>query len=128
MQIGVARGKRELLPVSAADAELVNPPVPQQVVAAPHDAGVAELGAQVVVPQVGVGVKVDDVQFGVAGGHGPHGAQGDQVLPAQQQRELPVPQNLRRPGFNVQQGRSALPKQSSRSPLSNTAQSVRSAS
>ena len=68
--------------------------VPYQLVAAAQHTGVAELCAQIVVPQVGVGVKVDDVQVGVFLHRSPHRAQGDQMLAAQQQRELAVLQNF----------------------------------
>ena len=63
VQVRVVLGKSELLPVPAADAELVNPAVAHQLVAAADDAGVGQLGAQVIVPQIGVGVKVEDVQL-----------------------------------------------------------------
>ena len=43
-------GKAEFLPVAAADTELVNAAVSQQIVAAPQDAGVAEFGTQIVIP------------------------------------------------------------------------------
>ena len=52
--------------------------------AAADDAGVAELGAQVVVPQVGVSVKVDDMDIGIAPLDRPEAAQGHQVLASQQ--------------------------------------------
>ena len=55
-------------------------------------------------PQVGVGVKMDDVQVGEAAQHRPHRTQRDQMLAPQQQRQLVVPQDFRRPGFNVVEG------------------------
>ena len=64
-------GKTEFLPVAAAYAKLVDAPVAHKVVAAAQHTGVAELGAQVIVPQIG-GVKVDDVQIGVLAQHRPH--------------------------------------------------------
>ena len=100
----MAGGKLELLPVAAADAELVDAAIAQQVVAAAQHAGVAELGPEIILPQIGVGVKVDDVQLGIPRRHRPHRPQRDQVLAAQQQRQLAVPQDLRRPGFNVDEG------------------------
>ena len=53
-----------------------------------------------------MGVKVDDVQVGVFLHRSPHRAQGDQMLAAQQQRELAVLQNFLCAGLNV--GQSAL--------------------
>ena len=67
----------------------------------------AELGTQIIVPQVGVGVKVDDVEVRVFLHGSPHGAQRDQMLTAQQQGELAVLQNLSGPGLNVGKGQFA---------------------
>ena len=90
MHLGVLGGKLELCPVAAADAELMDVAVPYQLVAAAQHAGMAELCAQIVVPQVGVGIEVDDVQIRVFLHRSPHRAQRDQMLAAQQQRELAV--------------------------------------
>ena len=64
----------------------------------------AQLCAEVVVPQVGVGVEVDDVEAGVFLRHGPHSAQRHQMLAAQQEGQLAVLQDLRRPGLDVGEG------------------------
>ena len=48
-------------------------PVADQLVAAAEDTGMAEPGTEVVVPQVGVCVEVDDVQVRVLLHGGPHG-------------------------------------------------------
>jgi len=77
--------------------------VPYQLVAAAQHTGVAELGPQVVVPEVGVGVKVDDVQVRVLFHRRLHRTQGHQVLAAQQQRELAVLQNFLCAGLDVRQ-------------------------
>ena len=53
-----------------------------------------------------MGVKVDDVQVGVFLHCSPHRAQRDQMLAAQQQRELAVAQDLGGAGLDV--GQSAL--------------------
>ena len=75
--------------------------------AAAEDTGVAELGTQVVVPKIGVGVKVDDVQVRVFFHGSPHGPQGDKVFAAQQQRQFAVLQDLGGPGLDVAQGQLA---------------------
>ena len=90
MHIGVAGRKLKFLPFTTADAELVDAPVTDQIMAAAQHTGVAQLRAQIVVPQVGMGIKVDDVEVGVFFHHGPHGTQRDQMLAAQQERELAV--------------------------------------
>ena len=90
-------------PSPAADTELVDASVSQQVVAAADDAGMAEFRAQVVVPQVGMGVKVDDMYVGPAPLDGPAAAQGHQMLASKQHRQLACGQNLLRPALNGQQ-------------------------
>ncbi len=144
MQLGMLPGESEFLPVAAADAELMDAAVAQNVVAAADHAGVTELRAEVVVAQIGVGVEVDDVQIGVFLCSRPDRAEGDQMLAAEQDRHFIGLEDLLRPSLNVGQSRlrraeaelqitsaraaSAEPKQSSRSPLSKIAQSVRSLS
>ena len=95
--------KLKLCPVAAADAELMDAAIPYQLVAAAQHTGVAELRAQIVVPQVGVGVKMHDMQIRVFLHRSPHSAQRDQMLAAQQQRELAVLQNLLCPGLDIGQ-------------------------
>ena len=90
VHLSVGSRKLKLGAVTAADAELVDASVADEVMAAAQDTGVAELCAQIVVPQVGMGIKVDDVEVGVFFHHGPHGTQRDQMLAAQQERELAV--------------------------------------
>ena len=104
VHLGVLGGELELGPLAAADAELVDVSVAHQLVAAAEDAGVAQLRAEVVVPQVGVGVEVDDVEAGVFLRHGPHSAQRHQMLAAQQEGQLAVLQDLCRPGLDVGEG------------------------
>ena len=103
VHLGVGSCELEFGAVTAADAELVDAPVADEVMAAAQDTGVAELCAQIVVPQVGVGIKVDDVEVGVFFHHGPHGTQRDQMLAAQQERELAVVQDLCRAALDVGQ-------------------------
>lgn len=103
VHLGVGSRELELGAVAAADAELVDASVADEVMAAAQDTGVAELCAQIVVPQVGVGIKVDDVEVGVLFHHGPHGTQRDQMLAAQQERELAVVQDLCRAALDVGQ-------------------------
>ena len=107
VHLGVLGSKLELCPVSAADAELMDAAIPYQLVAAAQHAGVAELCAQIVVPQVGVGIEVHDMQIRVFLHRSPHRAQRDQMLAAQQQRELAVFQNFLCPGPDVCQGQLA---------------------
>ena len=71
--------------------------------AAAQHTSVAELRAQIVVPQVGVGVEVHDMQIRVLLHRSPHGTQCDQMLTAQQQRELAVLQNFLCPGLDIGQ-------------------------
>ena len=107
MHLGVLGGKLELCPVTAADAELMDAAVPYQLVAAAQHTGMAELRPQVVVPEVGVGVKVDDVQVRVLFHRRLHRPQGHQVLAPQQQGELAVLQNFLCPGPDICQGQLA---------------------
>ena len=129
VHIGVAGRKLKFLPLTAADAELVDAPVTDQIMAAAQHTGVAQLRAEVIIPQVGVGVKMDDVQIGIFAHGCAHGTQGHKMLAAEQQRQLAVPQDLGRAGFDVHKGSFPIePKQSSKSPLSKTLPSVRSLS
>ena len=64
VHLSVGSRKLKLAAVTAADAELVDAPVTDEVMATAQDTGVAELCAQIVVPQVGMGIKVDDVEVG----------------------------------------------------------------
>ena len=107
VHLGVLGCKLELGAVTAADAELMDVPVADQLVAAAEDTGMAEPGTEVVVPQVGVCVEVDDVQVRVLLHGGPHGPQRDQMFAAQQERELAVLQDLFGAGFDVGQRRFA---------------------
>ena len=63
MHIGMPRGELKFFPIAAADTELVDAPVTDQIVAAAQHAGMAELCAKIIVPQVGVGIKMYDVQI-----------------------------------------------------------------
>ena len=103
VQIGVLGGKRKLGLVAAADAELVDSAVAHQLVAAAQHAGMAQLCAQIVVPQVGMGIKMDDLQIRVLLHSGTHSAQGHQVLAPQQKGELAVLQNGGGPLLDIRQ-------------------------
>ena len=72
--------------------------------AAAQHTGVAQLRAEVIIPQVCVGVKMDDVQVGIFAHGCAHGTQSNKMLAAEQQRQLAVPQDLGRAGFNVHKG------------------------
>ena len=96
--------KLELGPLAAADAELVDAAVAHDLVAAAQHTGVAQLRTEIVVPQVGVGVEVDDVEAGVFLRYGPHSAQRHQMLAAQQEGQFAVLQDLCRPGLDVGEG------------------------
>ncbi len=101
--------------------------VAHELVAAAQHTGVAELRTEIVVPQVGVGVEVDDVEVGVFLRHGLHRTQRDQMLAAQQERNLPSCRISAARASMSARALSLEPKQSSRSPLSKMSKSVRSA-
>ena len=61
----------------------------------------AELCAEIVIPQVGVSLKMDDVQGGVFFHGSPHSPQRDEMFTAQKQGQLAIPQDLCRAGFNI---------------------------
>ena len=86
--IHVGSPPAELLPISRADAELENLAVAHKLPAAAQHTGVGELHPQVVVPQIGVGVKVEDVDIRVLGEGRPEGPQRHQVLATQQEGPL----------------------------------------
>lgn len=77
--------------------------IAQKVMAAAQHTGMAELCAEIVIPQVGVSVKMDDVQVGVFFHGSPHGPQRDEMFTAQKQGQLAIPQDLCRAGFNIHQ-------------------------
>ena len=104
MHLGVLGCKLELGAVAAADAELMDAAVAHQLMAAAQHAGVAQLCTKVVVPQVGVGIKVHDVQIRIFLHSSLHGTQRHQMFTAQQQRELAVLQDLLCAGFDVRKG------------------------
>ena len=64
-------GELPFFPFPAADAELVDLPVPDQIVAAADHTGVAQFRPQVVVPQVRMGIEVDDLEIRVLFQHRP---------------------------------------------------------
>ena len=96
--------KAEFLTVAAADAELVDAPVPHQLMAPAHHARMAQPRPQVIVAQVRVRVKMDDVQGGKMPHRRPHAAQGDKVLAADEQRQLAGPEDLPGAGLYRLQG------------------------
>ena len=85
----VALPPAELLSVPGADAKLKDFPVPAQLPAPAQHAGVRELHPQVVVPQIRMGVKVEDADVRVLGKGRPKSSQGHQVLAPQQEGPLP---------------------------------------
>ena len=105
MQICVFFGKLELIPFSAADAKLVDTSISQQFMTAPQDAGMGQLCPQIVIPQIGVGIEMDDVEVRILLHHRPHRPQCDQMLATQQQRKFPVPQYTGGTVFNIRQCR-----------------------
>lgn len=63
VNIGMAGGKLEFFPIAAADTELVDAAIAQKVMAAAQHTGMAELCAEIVIPQVGVSVKMDTANY-----------------------------------------------------------------
>lgn len=103
VNIGMAGGKLEFFPLAAADTELVDAAIAQKVMAAAQHTGMAELCAEIVIPQVGVSVKMNNVQVGVFFHGSPHSPQRDEMFTAQKQGQLAIPQDLCRAGFNIHQ-------------------------
>ncbi|CDE94187.1 unknown [Acidaminococcus sp. CAG:542] len=104
MQVRVGMGELPFFPFPAADAELVDFPVPDQVVAPADHTGMAQFRPQVVIPQVRVGIKVDDLEVRVLFQHRPEGAQGHQVFASDHKGQLPVLEDGGSPVLNVLQG------------------------
>ena len=72
--------------------------------AAAEHTGVAQLRAEVVVPQVGMGIEVNDLELRVLRGDGAYGAERYEVLTAEKQWQLAILQDLRRAGLDVLKG------------------------
>ena len=88
---GAARlGPPEFLLVAGTNPKLKDSPVSQKFPTAPNHAGMREPNAEIIVPQVGVCVQVDNPQRRKTPDSCAHCAERDQVLPAQQERQLPV--------------------------------------
>ena len=58
-------GKEKFLPFTTTDGKLMNAAIADEIMAAPHDAGMTELSPEIIVPQVCMGIKLDDVQIRV---------------------------------------------------------------
>ena len=72
--------------------------------ASPKHAGMTEPCSQIVVPQIGMGIKMDDVQIRPLPGSCPYGTECHQMFPAEEQRQLTISKNHRRPFFYIGQG------------------------
>ena len=83
-------GKTEFLPQAAADAELMDPAVAKQVMAAADDTGMAQPCPQIIVPKIGVGIEMDDMEVRILFQGRPERSQGDKVFPAQEEGQLAV--------------------------------------
>ena len=104
MQVRVLPGELPFRLFPAADAELMDLSVPDQVVAPADYAGMAQFGPQVIVPQVRVGIEVDDLDIRVLFQHCPESPQGHQVLAPHHERQFPVLEDGGRPFLNVLEG------------------------
>ena len=72
--------------------------------AAAEHTGVAQLRAEIVVPQVGVGIEVNDLELRVLRGNGTYGTERHKVLTAEEQWQLAILQDLRRACLDVLKG------------------------
>ena len=104
MHIRVRTRKAELLPLAAPDAELVDAAIAEEVMAAAEHTGVAQMRAEVVVPQVGMGIEVNDLEIRILRSDRAYSTERYEVLTAEQQWELFVLQDLRRAGLDVLKG------------------------
>ena len=95
------RCEAELLPLAAPDAELVDAAIAEEVMAAAEHTGVAEMRAEVVVPQVRMSIEVNDFEIRILRSDCAHGTEGHEVLTAEQQWQLAILQDLRRAGLDV---------------------------
>lgn len=84
----------EFTAIPGADAKLKNPAISHQIPAAPDDAGVGERGAQIVIPQIRVGIEMDNVEIRVALDSRADGPQGDQMLAASMTGSFPSPRMI----------------------------------
>ena len=81
----------KLLALAGADAKLEDAARPDEVITAAQHARVGEGLPEVPLAQVGVRVKVDDGEIGIALDRSAHRAEGDKVLAADHQRQFAVP-------------------------------------
>ena len=93
-----------LLPVSGADAELIYAAVAQKLMAPSDHAGMGQLRTQVIIPQIGVGIEMYDMEIRIFLPHGPDGRQSYQMFPANHKRHFSIFYYLSRPHFQVGQG------------------------
>ena len=83
----------ELLTGAAADRDLQQLLAGQHLQAAAHGAGMAVVGAEPLLAQVGVGIELHEYQVGMLRSHGGHGARTDRVFAAEHQRLEPQAQH-----------------------------------
>ena len=74
--------KSEFFPVTAADTELVNPAVPDQLVTAAQNTGMTEPGSQIILTQICMGIKMYDVQIWIFFKDSTDRTQSDQMFSA----------------------------------------------
>ena len=85
------------LPVAGADTKLRDPAVSQDFPAAAQHTGVRKFRTQIIVPQIGMCIKMDDMQIRIFLCQRLHRCQRHQVLAAQHKWYLAIPGNLHRP-------------------------------
>ena len=76
----------KFFPVARADSKLEDSTVANQFPAASKDTGVGEGNTELILPQISVCIKMDDVYIGEFFCHGTKGAQCYQMLAAQHER------------------------------------------
>ena len=100
--------KVKLRSVAASDTELMDSAVSEKVVTAAHDGSVAEFHAEILIPQIRVCVKLQNMQIGIFCRCRSDGPQCNKMLAPHQNGQLAVIENLRRTFFNIGKGKLGL--------------------
>ena len=83
LHLGVFCRKTKFLSVPTADTELMDSSIPQNIMASADHTGMAECRSQIILSEVCMGIKMNDVHSGIFFGCCPDGTKRHQMFTAQ---------------------------------------------
>ena len=103
MHIRMLICETELFTFTAANAEMMDASVTEQIVAAAQNTGVAQFRSEIIGTQVCVSVKMNDMQIRITNGRSSHRAERYQMFSSYQQLHFPVIEYYFRTRLNIRQ-------------------------